>query len=57
MGGISFLDQSIPGSVGFLYVYGHLFLQVREVFFFNFVEDVYQPFKLGIFLLFYTYYF
>jgi hypothetical protein len=26
-----------------LYVYGHLFLQVREVFFYNFVEDITGP--------------
>ena len=55
-GGISFLVQSIWSSVGFLYVHGHLFLQVREVFFYNFVEDIYWPFKLGLFTLFYTYY-
>jgi hypothetical protein len=44
--------QSIWSSVGFLYLHGHLFLYVREVFF-NFVEDIYWFFKL--FVLFYTY--
>jgi hypothetical protein len=41
-------------SVGFLYVHGHLFLEVGEVFFHNFVEDIYWPFKLEIFLIVYT---
>jgi hypothetical protein len=53
MGGISFLVQSIWGSVVLLYVYGHLFLQ--EVFFYNFVQDMYWLFKLEIFTVFYTY--
>ena len=39
-GGISFLIQSIWNSVGFLYIYGLLFL-VRDIFFYNFVEDAY----------------
>jgi hypothetical protein len=56
MGEISFLVQSIWSSVGFLYVYRNLFLQVREVYSYNFVEDIYWPFKLGIFALFCTYY-
>jgi hypothetical protein len=55
-GGISFLVQTIWSSVGFLYVQGHLFLYVGEVFFHNVVEDIYWPFKLEIFLFFYTYY-
>jgi hypothetical protein len=55
MGGISFLVQSIWSSVGFLYLYGHLFLWVRKVFFYNFVEDIYRLFKLEIFIFFYTY--
>ena len=54
-GGISFLVQFIWCSVGFLYVHGHLFLWVWEVFFYNFVKDIYWPFELGIFTLFYTY--
>jgi hypothetical protein len=45
--GISFLVQSIWNSVGFLYVYGHLCLLVRKGFFYNFIEDIYWPFKLG----------
>jgi hypothetical protein len=55
-GGISFLVQPIWSSVGFLYAPGYLFLQVGEVFFYNFVEDIYWPLKLKIFLLIYTYY-
>ena len=53
----SFLVQLIWCSVGFLYIYDHLFLQVREVFFYDFVEDVFWPFELGFFTLFYSYYF
>jgi hypothetical protein len=49
VGEISFLVQSIWSSVGFLYVHGHLFLQVKEVFFYTFVEAMYWPFKLGFF--------
>jgi hypothetical protein len=49
-GGISFLVQAIWSSVGFLYVHEHLFLSVREVFFLNFVEDIYWPFNLKIFI-------
>jgi hypothetical protein len=54
-GGISFLVQSIWSSVDFLYGYGHIFLWIRKFFFYNFVEDIYWPFKLGIFIPFYTY--
>ena len=39
----------------FLYVYGQIFLKVREVFFYNLVKDMFWPFKLGIFTLFYNY--
>jgi hypothetical protein len=56
MGGISLLVQSIWSSVGFLHVHGHLFLWVKEVFLYTFVEDIYWASKLGIFTLFYTYY-
>ena len=38
---IAFLVQSIWGSVGFLYVRGHLVLKVIAVFFYGFVEDIY----------------
>jgi hypothetical protein len=55
MGGISFRVQFIWSFVGFLYVHGHLFLYVREVFFYDFVEYIYWSFKLGIFDLFYTF--
>jgi hypothetical protein len=37
MRGISFLVQSIWHSVGFLYIYGHLFPYVRKVFFFSII--------------------
>jgi hypothetical protein len=47
-GGISFLVPSVWCSVGFLHVHGYLFLLVREVIFYNFVEDVCWPFELGI---------
>jgi hypothetical protein len=40
-----------------MYVYGHLFLMVSIVFFYNFVEDVSWPFEFRIFTLFCTYYF
>ena len=50
-GGISFLVQFIWCSVGFLYVHGHLFLWVWEVFFYNFVKDIYWHSELGIFAL------
>jgi hypothetical protein len=64
MGGISFLVQTIWSSIGFLYVPGHLFLSVKEVFFYNFleniywkrIENIYWPFKVGVFTFFYTYY-
>jgi hypothetical protein len=51
--GISFLAQAIWSSVGFFYVYEHLVLYIRKVFFYNFVEDIYWPFKLGIITLFF----
>jgi len=43
-GGVSFLFQSVWSSVDFFYDYGHIFLLVREVFFYYFVEDIYWPF-------------
>ena len=46
MGGISFLVQSIWSSIGFLYFHGHLFLLVRGVFFYNFVEHITDPLSL-----------
>ena len=46
LGGIDFLVPSVWCSVGFLYVHGHLFLKVREAFFYNFVEAVYWHFQL-----------
>jgi hypothetical protein len=46
MVGIFLLALSFWNFVGFLYV--HLFIKVREVFFYNFVEDIFWPFKLGI---------
>ena len=54
-GGISVLIESIGSSISFLYVHGHWFLQVRKVFFYNFVEDIYWPVNFEIFTLFYTY--
>ena len=50
-----FLVPSIWSSAGLLYVYSHLFLYVREVLFYNFIEHIYILFKLGIFTLLYHY--
>jgi hypothetical protein len=55
VGKISFLVQSILSSVGFLYFHGHLFPYVREVFFYNFAQDIYWQFTLGISALFLIY--
>ena len=41
VGGLSFLVHSIWCSISFLYVYKHVFIQVREFFFYNLVEDIF----------------
>jgi hypothetical protein len=38
----SFLVQSIWCSISFLYICCHLFLHVKEAFFYNFVEDIFR---------------
>jgi hypothetical protein len=53
MRGFSFLDPFIWSFIGFLYLYGHLFLLVGEVFFYDFVEDVFRSYELGIFIILY----
>jgi hypothetical protein len=42
VGEFSFLFQSAWCSISFLYVYSHLFLLVRGVFFYYFVEDFFS---------------
>jgi hypothetical protein len=51
MRGFSFLVPFIWCSIGFLCLYVHLFLWVGEIFFYDFVEDVFRSFELGIFVL------
>jgi hypothetical protein len=41
-------------STGFLYLYGHPFLYVGEVFFYDFAEDIFMFFELEIFTLLYS---
>jgi hypothetical protein len=40
--------QSIWYSIGFLYIYYHLFLYNRQIFFSDFVEALFWPFEIGI---------
>ena len=56
MGRFPFLVQSVWCSVSFLDIYRHLFLRIREIFFYDFVEDIFWAFVLGIFSYFYPYY-
>ena len=51
--GFSFLAQLIWWSIDFMHIYGHLFIYVREIFFYRLFEHVFGSFELGIFAPFY----
>jgi hypothetical protein len=49
--GFSFLVQSIWCSVSFLYLYRHLFFNIRKVFFYDFVENIFWVLEFARLLL------